>query len=354
MAEETVTTESTAVAEATPASEAPKPIKDLKDYSSDERKEWLKTGKLAEDQQAEKEAAEKSKLDEEGLTENTPESSTGESESAAKAENASESDPDSKKAPKKGKTAEDRKAQLAAEIQELLEQRKKLREELKPEPKAEPKQDAKPESSTEAKKDERPVKPKIDDFEKYEDYEEARDKYFEELAEWKADQKLKSYREEQAKTAEENQQKTAQQERLEKWNKSIREAKQEWPDFEAVVHDLKPTAEVMEYLEESEYRAQILYRLGEDMDNASKIFGLSKAAQLREIVEIEREFRSEAKKQEPPKKEPTPISKAPKPPVNLRGGSSPGDPELAAVSANDFVAYEKAANAKELARRRGA
>lgn len=347
MADETVITESTPVPE---ASEAPKPIKDLKDYTPEETLEWRKTGKIYEDQQAEKEAAEKSKLDEQVSTE--ADSSTADSKSEPKAEDASESDPDSKKAPKKGKTAEDRKAQLAAEIQELLEQRRKLREEVKQEPKSEPKQDAKQDPSPEAKT-ERPVKPKIDDFQTYEEYENARDAYFEDLADWKADQKLKGFREEQAKSAEEKQQQSAQQERLEKWNKSIREAKQEWPDFEAVVHDLKPTAEVMEFLEDSDYRAQILYRLGEDTDNADRIFGLSKAAQLREIVDLEREFLSGSKKTEP-KKEPTPISKAPKPPVNLRGGSSPGDPELAAVSANDYVAFERAANAKEMARRRGA
>ena len=45
------------------------------------------------------------------------------------------------------------------------------------------------------------MKPKADDFETYEKYEAARDKYFEDMAEYRAAKKFDEYRLEQARNA---------------------------------------------------------------------------------------------------------------------------------------------------------
>jgi hypothetical protein len=61
-----------------------------------------------------------------------------------------------------------------------------------------PKPAGETENPTELKQ---PVKPKADDFETYEKYEAARDKYFEDMAEYRAAKKFEEYRIEQARNA---------------------------------------------------------------------------------------------------------------------------------------------------------
>jgi hypothetical protein len=88
-----------------------------------------------------------------------------------------------------------RKAGLTpAELKTYQREAQKATEQVE-QPKAAPEKTGNP---TELKQ---PVKPKADDFETYEKYEAARDKYFEDMAEYRAAKKFEEYRLEQARNA---------------------------------------------------------------------------------------------------------------------------------------------------------
>jgi hypothetical protein len=343
MADENIITESSPVEE-TAVVETPvveyTPIKELAAYTPEERERWEKTGELAEEQveptKDQEAAPDKSASNVDGKT---PVPETGKD-----------------KAPKKAKTAEDRKAELAAEIQELLKKRKELREEVAPKPTAEaPKtEDKKAATSTEAT-DGRPVKPKLQDFvdagKSYEEYEDARDKYNEELIDWKADQKaeakLKAFKED-------NQKEQQQTSRRSKWEKSIEESKKDRPDYELVAlnPELQLSAPMLEFLEESELRGDLLYALGEDLDNAKRIAGLSPVQVARELVKLE----SSLSTPEPETAVSTPkpvVSKTPAPARRLNGPPGAPDLEAAALAKGDVTEYMRLANAREMAEKTG-
>src|ERR1017187_3047688 len=97
----------------------------------------------------------------------TPPASAEETVSASEAESTQEH-----KSTEKRSNAETRKAQLSAEIQELLKTRDELKREVKT-----PKAESSPAPVAETADTKAPVKPKIDDFKTWEEYQEAHDKY---------------------------------------------------------------------------------------------------------------------------------------------------------------------------------
>lgn len=312
------------------------PLKEIKDYSPEEYARWEKTGDLAEEQ-----------------VEPTKDQDAAPDKSASNVDETPAPDTGKTKAPKKGKTAEDRKAELAAEIQDLLKKRAEIRNELAPKPAEAPKPEEKKAAPSTEATDGRPVKPKLQEFvdsgKSYEEYEDAKDKYLEELADWKAEQKadakLKAFKEDSQKEQQQSSRRT-------KWEKSIEESKKDRPDYELVAlnPDLQLSSPMLEFLEDSELRGDLLYALGEDLENAKRIAGLSPVQVARELVKLE----SSLSKSEPETAVPIPkpaVSKAPKPAVRLAGPPSAADPEQAALERGDFVEYQRLANARERAER---
>lgn len=316
--------------EPNPASSAalaePEAPKDLKQYSGPEYDHWRKTGETYEQQKATK-----------------PEAAPPSSESEPQGESASPSEGDTK-APKR-KTAEDRKNDLKAEIQELLRQRAELKTPPKPADASKPAESSPAEAKPAATG--KPERPKLDAFETYAMYEMALDKYFEDLTDWKADQKF-SARDQKA----EEQQRTKNMQ--ERWEPRLREGRETWPDYDLVAlnEELRPhlPRSVGDFLNESEFGSQILYVLGTDLANAERIAKLSGPAQFRELHAIEQEF-SKEKASQGAKTEPR-VSRTPPPARVLRGGSQAPDPEAAAIESGNFTAYKQAADARERASRR--
>ena len=272
-----------------------------------------------------------------------------ETQDAATAENTPDKESAAEKAPKKAKTGEDRKQQLTAQIQEKarekraldeeiakrraeLEDLKKPRESSKQEVDTAPPAGAKKQESTNGK----PVAPNRADYEDWESFDEARSKHYEDLADWKADQKY-------------NQRESAKAYN-QKWMGRINEAREVFPDWAEVVppmtEALKVAPVIGRYLEKSAYSGKILYRLCEDAGSElDRISKLGEYDQIEQLVEIAKEFKTS--KASTPEPVPTRISRAPAPAANLSPTSKGGDPLQAAIANDDVGEYLKLRKAED-------
>jgi plasmid stabilization system protein ParE len=167
---------------------------------------------------------------------------------------------------------------------------------------------AKPETKT---AEGRPEKPKLENFDSYDKWEDAKDEYLEKLADWKVDQREKQ-RSEQAKQAQAQQQ---QQAVLKTFNERLAAAKARITDFDDVVqgaiadHDVQVSPAMSEAITESEHGPDVVYYLAKHPDEALRISKLSPLAAAREIGKIEAKVTPEAE----PEKTATKVSKAPAP-----------------------------------------
>ena len=170
----------TAPAAPSPAAEAPTtPSKSEEPVSvptnAEDYAEWRTTGKLPEKKSpSPKEASAPSKKTV------TPDSEHG--------------------AQQKRRNADSRKEELNREIRDLIAKRDQAKQEVE----APAKKDVKPiaEPSTAQPVDpKRPVKPKAEDFKDWAAYETAKDKYDEDLADYKAEQKIQEYEQRQRQSA---------------------------------------------------------------------------------------------------------------------------------------------------------
>lgn len=216
------------------------------------------------------------------------------------------------------------------------------------------KRDAEPEGAEEkeppaAKADgdpTRPARPREDDFDSIEDYEEAREAYFEELAEWKAEQKLQDFQRKQA------------QDRLnQEYDKLIAEAVKAYPDFVEVALDesLPYTQTMAEAIYASPRFTELAYHLGQNPAEITRIRALDPIGQVRELALIEYGLQG---KQQPAKSDNDPPGKQaghkritaagePIKPVNSGATATPFNP--ANATAEEMKRY---LDAKEIARRK--
>lgn len=257
---------------------------------------------------------------------------------------AAESDPAKKQQERKPKTGEDRKAELNAEIKELLKQRAELQGKIETpgEKKAEPPPaDEAPVVEKPEAKGKAPVKPALADFATWSEYDTARDAYVEELVAFRAKEALAADKAEQ-KVADANRALEA------GVQKSIAEGRKKYADFDEVALNAKtPISKAMDgFILDSDLRAEVLYRLGEnDSAEAKRIIALPVYKQVRALVEIEREFAELEKKPTPPVKKHT---EAPPPATELGGRTSePSDPVQAALNRGDVAGYMRLANARD-------
>lgn len=259
-----------------------------------------------------------------------------------------ESDPGETQEPPKGSAAEKR-------IKQLLAQNKDLERRLA----AQAKPDETPASSAEPAQATTPrPKPKIDDKKpdgtpKYANYEE----FVEELADWKADQRIERVR-----------QQDAQQAQVQKVRDNIEEAQKRYGDeFDEVI---EPAAgaingnkdiplEVKRMLSQSDVLPELLYTVGTDqktMDELARLAKVNPIQAMRYIATLEvgirQELAASESEEEPEEEVPAPEPKktsAPKPPAPVTGGSSRAfDVSDESLSAEDWMRKRNA----QLERRR--
>jgi hypothetical protein len=149
-------------------------------------------------------------------------------------------------------------------------------------------------------------KPKLDDFESFEAFNEA-------LTDWKVDQKLRA-RESEAQTTK----------AVQSWEAKKEAARAEIEDFDEVLADMiAPAPVVVAVMNESEHTAKIAYHLAQHPDELRKINQMSPPAAALAIADIALQFKAapEPKKEAPKTKAPAPIN-----PVAARSAVPPVDP----------------------------
>jgi hypothetical protein len=319
--------EQTADSSSAPEVEAPE-APGIDTWSDDQRSEWLLTGKTPEAPKTEESAPSK--------------------ESPAAGEESVETAPQSEAEKKqesvtpKPKGAEARKAQLAAEIQDLLKQRAQLRNET-----AAKTDEKKPETSTETAKpaakaaDERPTP------HRYKTYEE----YVEALTDWKVEQKAQAIATERAEAKRTEAAKVADA----AWNERAHKAAAD-PErggaFDAAVKEIGPfltQAGCADLIKQSEVGPEILVYLHEHPDETMAIAKSGNPVLVaRAIGKIEAKLTPGAVVKTPETKT---VTKASKPVTELSGKQAAVEDEVAAaVKERDFAAYQARVNAREIKR----
>lgn len=335
--------ESTVVAESSPA---PVESLELPRSGTPEYAEWRVSGKIPEKPQAE----------------SAPAKETTERSGA-------EPQTEQQEKPRfKSKTADDRKAELQREIEDLVKRKNQLKAEVTP--KAEtPKVEPKPAEAQYTR-----PKPTVDDKTpdgkpKYATYED----FTEELADWKAEQRI-------AKAEQDRE--TAKQ--AEAFKAQVEEAKGRHENFDEVMGEAMPIlaaanlpTEVLGRLNKSAVLPDLIYTIGGDAAELAKFTAMAKSdpGEAREYIAVmERLIKEElSKPQTPPKgadgkfvkTEPEPPAKrgpesSPEPPIEIgrRDAGTMNESERALSDhergdVNAFRRFKEAEDRKDLARRRG-
>jgi hypothetical protein len=269
--------------------------------------------------------------------------------------------------------ADSRKLELNQEIRDLIAQRDKVKQEVEAPAKKDVKPQADP-SPAQPDASRRPVKPKSSDFGTWEEYEAADDKYSEDLADWKAEQKIQAYEQRQRQSAATQ----AMQARLD-------EAKSRYGDeaepkimdtAKTVFDDQKIAPAIKTAIGRSQVLVDALYVMGSDPNELASFVDLSIKDPLEALrkwytVEalVKAELEKSAGKQEakPETNGSTPqrdedgkflpariAKKAPAPPTELGGSSSPpGDERDRAAATGNVRAFFQDANRRDIARWKG-
>ena len=328
------------IAEATPAAEdsTEQTGQDLKDLSPAQYQDWLKTGSLPEPKKSDS-APDKAK----------PEPKAQPDKEAADKAEQTDSETVKQQQSDKRKAYNDRRwdkvlgenAALKARL-EALEQKSaagdgKAKAEPKPEPKAEG-----------------PKAPRYKDFaakyadeaEAWEKYEEARDAHAEQVAEQKAKAAIQADQESKLKEAAKAESKKA----VDAWKEAIKQAETKHPDFEDVAfsEDVPLTNLMSGYLVRNPtVGAEILYHWGQNPDEAQAIADMADEDAIEALVLLKQKFTAMEKKTPAPK----PITKA-KPLATELQGHSADDPLERAYAEDDYVTFEREANARQFGPRR--
>lgn len=133
------------------------------------------------------------------------------------------------------------------------------------------------------------------------------------------------------------------------WNDRVEPARQKYADFDEVAHneslDLKEGSIPDVFILDSEHGPEMLYYLGQNPDKLAAINAMHPLKQARELFTIEQQFAAKPETSAPA------VTKAPRPPNQVSGkGTVSASATEKAVEDGDFEAYQKAENAKALAR----
>jgi hypothetical protein len=161
-------------------------------------------------------------------------------------------------------------------------------------------------------------KPVAANYTTYEEYVEA-------LTDWKLEQ-----REALRKQVE------AQQSTAETVRTQVEAARAKYPDYDEVVNDQVPISPAMaEVLVASEHGADVAYWLGSNPADCAKIAKMTPAQAGAALARIEAQLSESAPAKPQPK---AAVTKAPKPPATVQGGSGSADPE---PDPKNYQAWEK-------------
>lgn len=314
----------------------------LVNLTSDQRAEFRRTGELPEPAKQEQPKTEESATS----AEETPNS---EQEETPKGE----TQPD----PQKKSQESRRKPDAEHRIKQLTDETKRLKAELetlKSKPTDQPKPVEQPKSEPQYTR----PKPTAEDKDKdgnpkYTTYED----FVEDLADWKAEQRLATQQREQ--------QQQAQKREL---DSKVSEAKQRYgekfeeiliPTVNTIVGDQEVSGAVKAMLNESEVLPDLLFTLGSNQQELTSFLQMAKTnpgKALRYIALTESLIREElsgdkGSREETPAK---PQTQAPKPPAEVGGrASAPPDALESAAKAGDFRAFKAEATRRQLARIKG-
>ena len=331
MAEETLTVS----AESSPAPETPAAEVDMQErlnsLNEADLAKWQKTGELP--------------------GEPTKESEPKEAESAPAEPVKTESAP----APDATKQQEKTQEYNWKALREKAEQAERRARDLEAKlAERESKPGVKTESPTEPTGPQAPKKPAINDFETWEAYEEAKDKYTEDLADFKAKNAVAEFQKQQRAEAE----KTAAEERRKAddaaYYKNLRESSKRYADFKDKVYTEDGTAILLPLLQKndamseaiyrSEFVGDLMYALTGNLEEAERIASLDGVSAVREVMKLELSLSGTTSKANPAQ----PITRAPKPPTVLSAKSTePEDEAEAALAAGDYGRYERVMNKRE-------
>jgi hypothetical protein len=305
---------------------APEPI-NVETFTREQRAEWFKEGKLPSKK-----------------AESTPAGETSESPAEDKpAQGKKDPETSFRELREKSRLAEERASRLEAELAELKKGAKQA-------PPAEVKQE-KP------KADERPKRLSMEEFilanptKDWKAYEDYKDEYAEQLADWKVKQTLEA-REKQQSVSKQQEAITATiRDRVERAKKDTT-----MPDFLAIVTNDHLT-EVMQksgvmdpFLVERDRDGKIQYYLGKNLDEAARIAEMTPIGQARALGKLEDKFYPEEPAAPVQKK----TSAASPPPATVSGNAHMVDDEAkAALAANDFRRFKMLEDAKDIARAKG-
>ena len=311
------------------------PADEVETLTGDQRAEWLKSGELPSDKPKE----EPPKI-EQPKAEEKPEAEQSRFQQPPKAEK------------KPGQMGYRELRDRVADLERQLEERRAERAEPKAEPpKTEKLEQLRAKPSPSDKNDKGTAK--------YATYEE----YLEDLADWKAEQKIADL---EKKMAEEAAKKTVESEQRaisDQWRKQVDAARLKHADFDEIALNPKlniPQGSAVEqWVLDSDIGTEILYHLASHPEELAAIHAMSPVKAARALTILEAELSDaptpEPKPSEPPAREAKRVSNAPPPAAELgnRHASPDYDPAIDALAEGDFDKYRKAANAKEMKSRRG-
>jgi hypothetical protein len=231
------------------------------------------------------------------------------------------------------------------------------------------KQDAKtPEPSSvppEPEPSKRPVRPKQENFKTWDEYQQADDKYLEDLADWKAAQKL-----------EEHTAKLREQAAVESMQTRLNEAKSRYGEeaepkvldtAKTVFEDQKVAPAIKAAIGRSKVLVDALYVMGSDATELASFVELARTdplEALRKWFTVEALVQQELGKQKPEPEETPPRAadgkfqpvrkSAPAPPTELNGNSSPpGDERERAANTGNVRAFFAEGNRRDMQRWKG-
>jgi hypothetical protein len=267
--------------------------------------------------------------------------------------------------------ADARKQELNQEIRDLIAQRDRLKQETAPPEKKDVVREPSTQQQAQPEPGARPVKPKQEDFLTWEKYETAKDKYDEDLADWKAGQKIEEYV-----------QRTKQEQATQAMQVKLNEAKSRYGDeaepkvldtAKSVFENKQVAPAIKTAIGRSQVMVDALYVMGSDQAELDSFIDLSikdPLEALRKWYTVEALVKAELEKNGKPEtngtrgedgkftsgdKPPARIPKqAPPPPTELGANTSPpGDEADRALANGDVRKFFNERNRKDIARWKG-
>jgi hypothetical protein len=164
----------------------------------------------------------------------------------------------------------------------------------------------------------------------WKDYEEkgTQEQFFEDLADWKAEQKLAAFKAEQKAEAEKAKTQTEAQKQAERWAKEADEFRKEHSDFDEVIAQGNPSDLLSNLVARSKEPAKLAYHLANNPELEAQLSRMTDPVDVAQELGLIRAQLAQPKTvAEEPEEKPEPvISKAPKPPTPVSKPSPSAKP----------------------------